>query len=123
MSQRSLDAALAAALAKHVQACDAAAAAADERAKRDAVALDALERRAKGERRAALIVASLQYGGPKAGASPTSPPARRAPARVACQLLGEHSPDFRWIDARLKDAMTRAASTKAGPLSLLRSTR
>ena len=64
----------------------------------------ALERRAKGERRIALVIASLQYGGPRFTGNRGDAPQQLPPAKVACQLLGEHSPDFRWLDARLREA-------------------
>lgn len=120
LAQRSLDAALAAALAEHAMACDAASVKMDRRERRDETALLALERRARGERRIALVIASLQYGGPRF--APTSQrgdaPKFLPPATVACQLLGEHSPDFRWLDARLRDA-----PTGDDPLCLLRAYR
>ena len=123
LSQKALDAALASALAKHVQACGDAAKAAEDRGRRDGAALDALERRAMGERRAALVVASLQYGGPRVDGGPPPSFTMAPPARVACQLLGEHSPDFRWIDARVGDRAGGPARPPADQLSLLRAYR
>ncbi len=119
LAQRSLDAALAAALAEHALACDDASHKADRRERRDECALLALERRAKGERRIALVIASLQYGGPRFTGSRGDAPQQLAPAKVACQLLGEHSPDFRWLDARLREA----PKGDADPLCLLRAYR
>ena len=65
------------------------------------------------------MIASLQYGGPRFTSNRGDPPQQLPPAKVACQLLGEHSPDFRWLDARLREQ----PKGDADPLCLLRAYR
>lgn len=97
---RALDAALTAALAEYASSAARAQAADAERERNEDDMLRALERRARVERVAALGVARLQYA---------------RPPRAACQLLGEHSPDFKWLEARVK-----ASSPPRATLSLAR---
>ena len=78
LSQKALDAALASALAKHVQACGDAAKAAEDRGRRDGAALDALERRAKGERRASTAAHRRPSPWRRRRASPASSSASTA---------------------------------------------
>ncbi|KAJ1459627.1 hypothetical protein M885DRAFT_478875 [Pelagophyceae sp. CCMP2097] len=106
LSSKALDTSLTAALAEHAAACAAAARHEAARLSRGEVALEALERRARGERRAALLIAGLQYG------DGTKPP------RANCQLLGEHSPDFKCLNAKVSLPQLRAAVGKEPGLQL-----
>lgn len=94
LADDALEAALAVALAAYEASSRQAGRAQREKADRQDRILEALERRARAERVASLVIADIQY-------------------RVgrACQLLGEHSPDFRWLEARVQNdgfALARA---------------
>lgn len=94
LADDALEAALAVALAAYEASSRRAGRAHQEKADRQDRILEALERRARAERVASLVIADIQYQ-----------------VGRACQLLGEHSPDFRWLEARVQNdgfALARA---------------
>ncbi|KAJ8599886.1 hypothetical protein CTAYLR_002795 [Chrysophaeum taylorii] len=87
LAARALDASLAAAFAEYSDACAVAFRAQRDRDARREALFEALERRARADRKAAVLVARLQY---------------HHRSSLACHLLGEHTPDFRFLDAKVR---------------------
>lgn len=90
LAAKSLDASLTAALADHVSKSERAREAERHREIREDQMLCALERRARAERQAALVIGKLQGDD--------------------ARPIGEHSPDFKWLRSRLDGQLSLATA-------------